>query len=102
MTHNDSAALIASAVTNELVRARLAPDLERLSDTLREGGDPAPLLGQIAAELPAIQADLERTLGPLLEELAARLDRCTDAARANTAALRETQFQQTTVVRFGQ
>ncbi|WP_261665491.1 peptidoglycan DD-metalloendopeptidase family protein [Deinococcus sp. Marseille-Q6407] len=80
--------------------AQIQPYLDQLGDALGKGLDPAAITQQLAAQLPGLSAQLQLGLGPIVTSLQAALGQNTAAIMGNTAALKEAQFQQTTIVNY--
>ena len=78
--------------------ARLDPLFEQLNTALDTGLDPNTIIRQIGAALPGLSLEMQTTLGPILAQLNASIPQLTNAVTGNTAALKEVQFSQTTVV----
>ena len=50
--------------------------------------------------MPGLSVEMQTTLGPIMAQLGAAIPQLTTAVNSNTAALKETQFQQTTIIQY--
>ncbi|SMB85770.1 peptidoglycan DD-metalloendopeptidase family protein [Deinococcus hopiensis] len=80
---------------------QLDPLFDELQDRLTKGLSPDDVLRRIAAQVPALDVQLNGTLGPLRDLFNTLFPPLTDAIKDNTAARREEEFG-TTVVSLNQ
>ncbi|AWN22217.1 hypothetical protein DKM44_02345 [Deinococcus irradiatisoli] len=80
--------------------SQLDPLFEQLDAALSNGLDGNSLIQQIGAALPGLQIQLQTELSPLISALNSAIPDLTKAVNGNTAALREVQFQSTTIVSY--
>lgn len=82
--------------------AKLDPLFEQIDNAISNGLDPSTYIAQIGAALPGLSVEMQTTLGPIMNQLAAALGGNTAALLGNTAALKESQFQNTTLISYGE
>ena len=83
------------------ILSRLDPLFQQLDTALSRGLDPSALIAQIGAALPGLSVELQSGLGPIFAALNQSIPNLTAAVNANTAAVKESQFQTTTIVSYG-
>ncbi|WP_161883844.1 tape measure protein [Deinococcus alpinitundrae] len=84
------------------ILSQLDPLFTQLDAALSKGLDAGGLIQQIGAALPGLSVQLGSELGPLLGLLNSAIPSLTTAVNNNTAAVKEVQFTQTTIVQSGQ
>ncbi|WP_161884045.1 hypothetical protein [Deinococcus alpinitundrae] len=84
------------------ILSQLNPLFTQLDAALSKGLDAGGLIQQIGAALPGLSVQLGSELGPLLGLLNSAIPDLTKAVNGNTAAVKEVQFTQTTIVQSGQ
>lgn len=82
------------------IMGRLAPLFEQLNTALEDGANPNSIIAKIGSQLPTVGLELQTQLGPIMAQLNQSIPNLTNAVKDNTTAVREAQFQSTTIVSY--
>ncbi|EYB68936.1 hypothetical protein DEIPH_ctg013orf0043 [Deinococcus phoenicis] len=80
------------------ILSQLDPLFAQLDSALGKGLDPGAIIRQLGAALPGLSVQMTTELGPLLALLNSAIPDLTRAVNGNTAAVKDIQYSQTTIV----